>query len=745
MGNIVECAVMELLSGIRFTVRSYGPAAAYAGWLLHEFGAEVEHTTALDPEGLGAFLGQGATTQGEPPIATAHGVTLITDAPVTDANRVALGRLAEIARVVWITPWGLDPPWAELPATDLVLQAAGGWMSAVGDPGREPLGPPGAQGRLTAGLYSAIAALAGPEVPAGIIDVAVVEAVAATTIYEAVGYQLHGIARARAGNRFSRPNCTLVTLPCLDGHVGLHIALHRQWLSTCALIGHPELSTDPRFADPLSRAANIESLDNDYLLPWLSQRTRWQAYHELEGARVAASALPDIAEVLASPQLGAREAWEEVTTPGGRTYSVPGPPARITAVTASVATPRKPGPWKEGALRVVDLSMGWAGPLVSHILASFGADVIKVEGPNHFDWWRGSRPPGDDPSLALPERSPVFNTVNRGKRGVAFDLTTEQGNRLARDLIATADVIIENFAPGVLERLGLGYELIAGENPALIMLRQPSFGSTGPEAAYVGFGNTIEGMSGLSSLIGYAGGPPMMMSNAFGDPISGLNGVIAVLAALEARKRDGTGRLIEASQLEGFLPMVSEALMEYQRTGVLRPRDGNRRAGSAPCGLFPCAGEDRWIAIEVNTQAAWKALTGVIGEAWAVSPELATSDQRKAAEETLDLQLAKWTAGQDRDDLAHRLAAAGCPSAAMNGETDILASDLLLTREFYTPLERAHVGTLLYPSLPIRTGQTRSGVSIPAPTLGQHTAEVLTAMGVRPEVQAKLRESQVIA
>lgn len=161
--------------------------------------------------------------------------------------------------------------------------------------------------------------------------------------------------------------------------------------------------------------------------------------------------------------------------------------------------------------------------------------------------------------------------------------------------------MIENFGAGVLEKPGLGYERLSAATPGLVMVRQPGFGSTDPEGHYLTFGNTIEGMSGLSSLMGYEGGPLMMMSNAFGDPISGLTGTAAALAA---RGRDGRGRLLECAQLEGFLPLVSEGLIEYQRTGVVPSRRGNEREGNALSGVFPCAGEDEWVAIDCEDEGS---------------------------------------------------------------------------------------------------------------------------------------------
>jgi len=381
---------------------------------------------------------------------------------------------------------------------------------------------------------------------------------------------------------------------------------------------------------------------------------------------------------------------------------------------------------------VVDLSMGWAGPLAGQILGLLGADVIKVESHIRFDWWRGSRPPGDDPSLALYERSHVFNAVNRGKRGITLNLATPGGNDLAHRLIRDADIVIENFGAGIIEKLGLTYERLSADNPGLIMLRQPGFGSDGPEGGYVTFGNTIEGMSGLTALIGYPGGQPVMLSNALGDPVSGLTGTIALLSALAARERDGRGRLIEAAQLEGFIPLVSEALIEYQRTGVIPPRNGNRRPGHVPSGAFPCR-DGEWVAIEVNSDAEWADLAALIGEPWAMEKTLATQAARESREAEIETRVAAWTQARGRDEIVEACLAVGVVASPVLTEGEILSLEPLVESGFWEGEERAHVGFHLYPGLPIRGEGGRPGASAPAPTLGEHTTEVLAAMGLGTE------------
>jgi crotonobetainyl-CoA:carnitine CoA-transferase CaiB-like acyl-CoA transferase len=691
--------------------------------LLRQCGAAVAHESALDLSGIGMFLAEGAQFSDTPSLDALPGVPFVTDAPVTPASRDAIAAAAKVAPVTWITPWGLGTDWDERPASGLLLQAAGGWMSAVGDAGREPIGPPGEQATMISGLWAAIHALARAKGP-GLDVVSMVEAVAATCIYDPVAFQYLGIVRERCGHRFNRAQCTLVTLRAGDGFIGIHAALYHQWLELCRLVGRPDMITDERFAAVPARMNHLPELDA-IIEEWSMSRGRWQAYHELQSVAIPSGPMPTVQEVLDSPQLAARDSWHEVTAASGERFRVPGPPARVVAKPAAGSAPGAPpdGPWKPDALRVVDLSMGWAGPLVSHILSCYGADVIKLEGHKRFDWWRGSRPPGDDPTMALHERSHVFNTVNRGKRGLTLDLTTREGNSLARKLILGADVLIENMRAGALEKLGLDYETISRDNPGLILLRQPGFGSTGPEREYRVFGNTIEAMSGLSSTVGYEPeGRPYMLGNALGDPVSGLNGAIAVLAAVAARERTGQGCCIEAAQLEGFLPLMGAEIIETQRTGRPPRPHGNARPGHEPSGVFRAAGEDSWVAIDVRTAPEADALKKLLGG------------------ETL----AAWLRARDRDEAVAALAAAGVPSAPVHTEADQLQWEVLSANGFFEGYEREHVGFHLYPSVPVVTSAGRPQPPMAAPTLGQHNAEVLAGLGVDTRAQDDLELAGVI-
>ncbi|HYB89857.1 MAG TPA: CoA transferase [Candidatus Binataceae bacterium] len=380
----------------------------------------------------------------------------------------------------------------------------------------------------------------------------------------------------------------------------------------------------------------------------------------------------------------------------------------------------------DGKIRVLDISMGWAGPLVGEMLAEMGAEVVKVEDTHHFDWWRGSLSMGPPQSQPI-ERAAVFNTANRGKLGVTIDLTNPRGIAMVKRLAAISDVFIENFTPGVMRRFGLTRDVLGALNPRLVMISMPSFGSDGPESNARGYGNTIEGMAGMTALTAYHDADQRyMLSNALGDPIGGLNGMLAVLAALHERERTGRGQWIELAQVEAAIPLVGEKIIEYELTGAVPQPRGNRHPEFAPHGIYRCAGEDQnWIALAAETEEQWRALAAALGpDRLATDGRFADAVSRKANEDALDAELARALGALALDDAVARLSAAGVYAAHVNSASAILADSQLHGRDYFVPIERAVVGTHLYPGAVARLAQSPLRADRPAPLLGQHNAEV---------------------
>jgi crotonobetainyl-CoA:carnitine CoA-transferase CaiB-like acyl-CoA transferase len=378
-----------------------------------------------------------------------------------------------------------------------------------------------------------------------------------------------------------------------------------------------------------------------------------------------------------------------------------------------------------GKVRVLDLSMGWAGPLVGQMMAEMGAEVVKVEDTEHFDWWRGSLSVAP-PEMQPIERASVFNTANRGKLGVTLDLANPRGVELVKRLAAVSDILIENYSPGVMDRFGLGYATLAAINPRLIMISMPSFGSTGPECNARGYGNTVEAMAGVTGLTGYADSEQRYtLSNALGDPVGGLHGTFALMAALHERERTGRGQWIELAQVEALIPFVGEAIVESQLTGKVPPARGNRHREHAPHGIYKCSEENSWIALACESDADWRAAAEALGVSHLVSDKrFARAADRKANEAALDAELNRVLGAIELDDAVNRLSEARLLAAPVNPAPAVLADPQIAAREYFVAIDRAVVGTHLYPGAVARLTETPLDASRPAPLLGEHNGEV---------------------
>jgi crotonobetainyl-CoA:carnitine CoA-transferase CaiB-like acyl-CoA transferase len=397
----------------------------------------------------------------------------------------------------------------------------------------------------------------------------------------------------------------------------------------------------------------------------------------------------------------------------------------------------------DGKLRVLDLSMGWAGPLVGQMFAEMGAEVIKVEDTHHFDWWRGSLSMA--PAEMHPiERAAVFNTANRGKRGITLDLSSTRGIEILKKLIGSADILVENFSPGVMERLALGYDAVCAINPRLIMISMPSFGSDGPECNARGYGNTVEAMAGVTGLTGYhdGDGQRYTLSNALGDPVGGLHGVFALMVALRERERTGRGQLIELAQVESLIPFLADAIIDFQFTGKVPEARGNRHREHAPHGIYRCAGGDNWIALACETDEQWHRLASRLG---IDDRRFADAPGRKANEDALDAELSRAIAQLDADQCVERLRDAGVLVAPVNSAPAVMADPQIQSREYFVAIERAIVGTHLYPGAVARIPETPLRADAPAPLLGEHNRQVFgELLKMSDDEIAELERSGVI-
>jgi crotonobetainyl-CoA:carnitine CoA-transferase CaiB-like acyl-CoA transferase len=400
----------------------------------------------------------------------------------------------------------------------------------------------------------------------------------------------------------------------------------------------------------------------------------------------------------------------------------------------------------QGKVRVLDLSMGWAGPLAAQLLAEMGAQVIKVEDTEYIDWWRGSLSMGP-PELQVHERAPTFNSANRGKLGVTLDLGSPRGIEIVKRLVAISDVVVENYSPGVMKRFGVDWEVLKPLNPRLVMLSMPSFGYGGPETSSRGYGNTVEAMAGVTTLNRYHDSEqPYTLSNALGDPISGITGAFAVLAALHERERTGRGQWIELAQVEAAIAMLAEPIIEYQLTGREPRARGNRHPVHAPHGIYRCAGDDNWIAISAASDEQWRALAAALGrQDLAADPRFVDAPARKANEDALDAEITRALAEASADDAVTRLAAAGVCVAPVNSAPAVLGDPQLQARGYFVAIDRAVSGTHLYTGAVARLSATPLNVASPAPLLGEHNASVFgNILGMSAAEISELESAGVI-
>lgn len=394
---------------------------------------------------------------------------------------------------------------------------------------------------------------------------------------------------------------------------------------------------------------------------------------------------------------------------------------------------------RAGALdgvRVIDFCWVGAGSFATKILADHGADVVKIESSAKVDGLRLSPPfAGRTPGV---NRSGYFADRNSSKRSMALNLKSEDGRRLALELIRDADVVANNFTPGVMERFGLGPEVALGINPRIVYLSMSMQGSEGPHRHHVGYGSTMAAIAGLHDLTGESSRDPIGTGTNYPDHIPNpTHAAIAVLAAVRHSRRSGHGQVIDIAQVEPMVSALGAAILQSSLSGMPQHRRGNHHPTAAPHNVYLCAGEDRWIAIAAMTDDHWNDLVTELGLRPPVAWASATG--RKAAEAELDRIVADAVAGRDAIELARTLNARGVPAGVVSTAADLVDDPQLIAREHWQRLEHPEMGRTTYASPPFRLSATPGRLSRPAPLLGEHTIEAAEQLlGISSDEAAKL-------
>jgi crotonobetainyl-CoA:carnitine CoA-transferase CaiB-like acyl-CoA transferase len=725
---------MSLLAGFRVVQIGEGLAAAICGRLLADVGAAV---TGIDPDrstplveylNHGKTIVSGGTAAARDALAAAQLIVCEgrpRDLLIQGYDIDGLRRFNAPGAIVIISPFGQTGPQADEPATDLTLLYASGiarlLTGQVDDLAEAPIRPVGEQSAFIGGLAAACAGMHAALMaePGALIDVSIEEALATMAIGELANAGLAG--RSRSRKRLTDGNGATVTiLPACDGYAAISPREDRQWATWLGVMGSPEWGSDPRFATKPDRIANWDAL-HALMSAWSRQHGKQWIADAAQAAHVPSFPLREPAEQLASPQLAHRNFYQPLDI-GGRMIKAPGSPLGLQITNAERAAADRgkeldaPGPMPLSGVRVLDFSWVIAGPTATRYLAAMGAEVIKIEMPG-----------GGDPG----RRSELHTVLGQAKLGIVLDLKQPQAVAVARALAARSDVLIENFATGVMDRLGLGADALRTLNPDLIYVSASGLGRTGPEAHAVAYGTLLQCYAGFAGLNRHPGIPPRV-GLAWLDPMCGLMLAFAAAAGLWQRRRAGGVARIDFSMIEALLWTMAEPLLATQLDAPPQPR-GNYSDGCVPHGAYRCAGDDDWLSLAVTSDEEWRSLCALVP---ALSP-MGGLDYRRRMEQRAanDDALAEWCRSRNAAAAAAELLRAGIPAAALASSLDLVGSAHLRERGFWDP----HGGGVL-PGLPWRAGFGRK--SGPAPGLGADTDAILeTVLGLSQDEIVALRQS----
>jgi len=737
---------------------------------LFRFLASSQESLVLDLDGPGAreTLDALAASSDVAIVSTFGGHGANTD-PTVDP--VALRDAHPSLVVVSLSAFGLTGPRASEQSSEFLLQALSGSLHNHGSTEGLPLAVGGAVAEWAVGTYGALGAVSALSARrrsglGDLVDISALEALTMTFIcYPSVAASMPGGERRR-----STYTMTPSIEPCRDGYVGMATITMAQWTTFLEMIERPDLADD----------ASLQALINRRRPDVLKAITDWTGRHTVDevvqiGSMYRIPTVP-LGNGKIFPHLEQVEKRQlyGVNPRGG--FPHPRPPFRSSATArrepgrAPTLDERRPAadaldepppengtgrPFMptEGAdafpglplegVRVLDFTAFLAGPMSTEYLAALGADVIKVESIQRPDPMRFSVLLESSVEQWY-EQGAIYQSANLNKRSVTLKLSDPRGRDIALRLAATADVVIENFTPRVMEQFGLTYEDLREVKPDIIMMRMPGFGLEGPWRDRPGFAASMEQVSGLAWITGYTDSLPTIPGVC--DPLAGMHSAFAILTALEHRARTGEGQQIEQAMIDLAGNLNIEQVLEHAAYGHLMERLGNRQPGTAHQGVYATVEPEQWVALRVSSDGEWEALRATIGApAWSLDPGLQNAPGRRDAADRIDAGLASWFAGQSQKDALSALRSAGVPAEPVVHSYDVDLDDQMNIRGFWEDVTHPIVGTKRFPAWPIRAAsRTAPWFSNYAPLLGEHNEEVLTSVGVGAEDLAALRADAVI-
>ena len=672
--------------------------------------------------------------------------------------------------VTTITAFGLDGPYADYVGDELVTYAMGGLAYAspgvpdvVDDPEAEPPLHPHTYvadtiGGLVAAVASMVAVFGRAEDGEGAhVDVSQQAAITAMEQRDLTAWSYGEMVIGRMPTSIARmPN---YYLPCRDGYVAVAAPWDHQWTRLVKMMGSPEWAFSELFCDDAGRTAYWDALKL-LLTEWTMQYDGDEIVRMADEAGLPFFAYYSIAEMAESEHVRARGSLVEQSA-DSRTFRMPGAPlamhgtpwairrpapragehtaevlAELETRPASVAErahtrAAPPSPLPLAGVRVLDFGQVIAMPFGSQWLAWLGAEVLLVESVKHMT---ARVTPPYVGGVAHHDNSGHFNLLNGSKKSLRIDMATPEGRALLKRIVPLCDVMIDNFKTGVLEKLGLGPDVVRELHPDIVQVSFGAFGRSGPMRTQGGLHSAVNLFSGVAEVTGYPGGMPRILGGVLPDPIAGSYAVFGALAALRHRRRGGGGQYIDGAMFEGMISLIPQAVIDVTMNGRSLDRIGNRDHRKVPHGLYRAAGHDEWLAISVDPEASdssgldaqWRALCAVIGLE-EHDPLFSTPDARRANEDALDARITAWTRERDPPRMAELLQAAGVPAGPVLRPDQLHEDPQLRARGFMVETEHPTGGRRRHPGIPWRASHLEP-VYRAAPLLGEHTHEVLTGL-----------------
>ena len=689
---------------------------------------------------------------------------------------------------VSITGFGQTGPHANFAYSDIVGQAMGGVMTLAGQPEDPPNLIYGNQGNICASIQAAQGALvalhhAERTGQGQHVDVSVQEALSLPMETAMMMWDFQRTNRVRTGplGLLRMPIPGVGVYDTKEGYVMAYITAPGgadfpevvAWMDEVGFEHdlHDEAYTELvhgmnlRFlaqvlSDPESAAGAAGQLAhiNEVFASFLATMTALEAYEEGQRRRLLVGLVSTPRDLVENRQLRDRD-WYQPVAVDSREVEFPGPPYRLSASPATVSSPPSLGEHEDAAwkatparpvtsasrpsrplegVRVADFSWFGAGPIAGQTLASFGAEVVRVESEARIDSLRVVEPAALNPDGSKMtdtyNASGYFNNFNAGKLSFLLDLNSERGQEIAYRLIERSDIFMTNFTPRVLEKWNLLYEHVSAANSRIVAGYAPMQGMVGPHRDFLGFGAVLTPITGISELSGFPHHPPIGIGTNYPDYVVNPGHLaFALLAGLRHRDITGEGQLVEMPQIESVVNALAPAILDYTANGVVQTRTGNHSPVAAPHGVFRCTddptsegSEDRWIAIACRTDEHWAAVCDAFGQVGSASdPRFATHEARKANEDALETLVGLWTADRRAEDVMADLQARGVPAGVVQNAQDILDKDPhVRDRAYYQYLDHPETGRSAYDGPCARLSETPGFHAAPAPLFGQHTDEV---------------------